>query len=64
MKRTTFFAYDRAGRRYQWAFWRDGAMWFLRDHEGYARALEQTWLQSVPRIRAILENYGFRAEVN
>lgn len=64
MNPTIFFAFDRAGRRFQWAFWRQDGMWFLRDHEGYRRTLEQTWYNSVPRIRAILENYGLKAEVS
>jgi hypothetical protein len=36
-----------------------GQRWFLRDPEGYVRTLEPTWPLSKPRVRTVLENYGY-----
>ena len=58
------FPIDADGKRYRWAFSKDGKYWMLRDHEGYVRTLEENWISSVPRIRAILENYGLTCEVS
>jgi hypothetical protein len=39
-------------------------LWFLEDYTGYVRTLERNWLDSVPRIRMILENHGMTAEIS
>ena len=59
-------ARDAEGVEYKWAFWRDAraGLWFLEDHEGCERVLEGTWAESLPRIKTILENYGFTAGVS
>lgn len=51
---------------FMWAFGRSAksAVWFLRDHDGYIRALASTWIDSVPMIHAVLDNYGMTAAVN
>lgn len=70
MKISTFQAKDASGAPFRWAFWRDdghgkyAGYWMLRDHEGYVRTLESSWLDSVPKIRLILSNYGFYAEIS
>ena len=70
MKISTFQAKDSSGTSFRWAFWRDGGhgknagYWMIRDHEGYVRTLERRWLDSVPRIRLILSNYGLHAEIS
>jgi hypothetical protein len=64
-KKKSFTAF-KAGHRYSWKFWRDAAsqLWFLEDYTGYVRTLERNWLDSVPRIRMILENHGMTAEIS
>jgi hypothetical protein len=57
-------AKDADGRVYGWKVFREDRGWFLVDHDGYRRTLEATWRESVPRIRAIAENYGFTVEVS
>ena len=49
-----------------WAFGRSrkSGVWFLRDHDGYIRTLESTWIDSAPMIRQVAENYGFTCAVN
>jgi hypothetical protein len=65
-KVTRFTAHDESGNKHLWAFWFDKGYrhWFLRDPEGYERCLESTWIDSVPRIKAILANYSMTAEIS
>lgn len=69
-KTTTFTATDAAGNKYKWSFWRDPradnkkGLWFLKDPDGYVRSLENTWIDSVPRIRTILENHDMKADIS
>lgn len=63
-RRTTFTAIDADGKRYQWSFWKHNGIWWLRTNDDCFRALESTWLASVPRIHAVLDNYGMTAEIS
>ena len=65
-KVTRFTARDAEGLEYNWAFWYDSGYraWFLRDCDRYERRLEHTWIDSVPRIHAILSNYGMTADIS
>jgi hypothetical protein len=49
-----------------WAFGRSAksGVWFLRDHDGYIRTLDRTWIDSAPMIQRTVENYGFTCTVN
>lgn len=62
-KKRTFTARDARGNAYTWAFYREGGYWFLEDYEGSLRALEANWIDSVPRVRMILDNYAQHTEV-
>jgi hypothetical protein len=66
VKVTRFTARDENGTEYRWAFWYDQGYraWFLRDCEGYERRVADTWIDSVPRIRTILHNYGMTATIS
>jgi hypothetical protein len=66
VKVTRFTATDATGTAFSWAFWYDKGYraWFLRDPEGYERRMESTWIDSVPRIRMVLENYGMAASIS
>jgi len=65
VKTRSFTAFYSDGSKYSLSFWRDGRNgWMLRDHQGYVRTLENTWHDSVPRIRAVLENYGLTADIS
>ena len=57
---TSFLSSDAAGKRYRWTFWRDpvAQYWVLRDPQGHTRTLERTWVDSVPRIRGIVDNFA------
>jgi len=63
-KATAFTAHDADGKAYRWTFWRDGDYWMLRDYTGYLRTLEHTWIDSVPRIKSILEGHGMTADIS
>lgn len=65
-KVTRFMARNEAGQEYRWAFWFDKGYraWFLRDCQGYERRLESNWIDSIPRIRLVLANYGMTAEIS
>ena len=60
VKKTCLIARDSKGNKYLWKFWRSLGLgyWMLQDHDGYVRTLEARWIDSVPRIRLILHNYG------
>lgn len=49
-----------------WKFWRDEnyKCWMLETHDGCLRALAANWIDSVPQIRIILENYGGKADIS
>jgi len=69
---------DTDGAVYWWTCWRERGctwiragrkpvkcdFWQLRDHDGYVRSLEHNWLNSVPMIRQLAENYGFQTTVS
>ena len=60
MKRTTF-SVEHPDGPLRFTFWRDSRpppAWLLQDHEGYIRTLAPTWIDSIPMIRRIVENYG------
>jgi hypothetical protein len=61
-KRTGFtVTHTATGRAYRWHFWRDHrapATWMLETHDGTQRTLESTWIDSVPVILRIADNYG------
>lgn len=63
---TRFTAKDADGASYSWFFRRDAKInsWVLGDYTGYVRVLERTWIDSIPRIHAILANHGMTAEVS
>lgn len=63
-KPRTFTARNIAGGAETWRFWKDGKYWRLQGPDAYTRALEETWLASVPRIHGILGNYGLKAEIS
>lgn len=65
-KVTRFTARDAEGTEYRWAFWYDKGYkaWFLRDSDDYERRLQATWIDSVPQIRMILDNYGMSAAIS
>lgn len=67
--RVTTFAVNHPDGEQRWAFWREpymtgvggatsGPCWMLRDLDGYVRCLERTWVDSLPVLRRIVENYG------
>jgi len=75
--KTTFTAYDdvkwtrfkarhATGRPAVWSFGRSAKsrMWFLREPDGYVRALEETWTDSAPQIHRILRNYDLKADIS
>lgn len=56
------------GERFVWRCWRDGrypAGWVLRTHDdAHDRELAGNWIDSVPAIRLIADNYGCACEVS
>jgi len=60
-KRTSFLVTHKDGKQYRWYFWRDGrnpASWMLETHDGCVRTLEKVWIDTIPKIQLIAENYG------
>ena len=51
---------DYCGAMVNWYIWRDAALnhWLLLTDDGCERVLESRWVDSVPRVRTIAENYG------
>lgn len=68
MKRTTFQArYLGDGTFYRWTFWRDArppAGWMLQTHDGVERCIGVNWVDAVPRIKAVADNYGMVVEIS
>lgn len=64
MRKTTFTATYKDGSKYKWAFEKDNYGWWLIDYEGVKRYLEKTWIDSVPIIHLILDNYGMTANIS
>ena len=65
--KTVFTAvHSEDGTRHKFAFWRDPDQnhWMLLDDQDYVRVLEPTWRESVPRIKAILANFGMTADIS
>ena len=56
--------YTETNEKLKWAFKREGNYWLLRDHENYIRVLENTWIDSVPRIQTIANNYGVTCQIS
>ncbi len=38
--------------------------WRLKDHDGYVRNLDHNWINSVPMIQQLADNYGFKTTVS
>ena len=71
MKNTNFTAIytgtgEDNGKKFVWSFGRDPFQkaWILTDYEGYKRILESTWIDSLPRIKQVLANYGMEANIS
>jgi hypothetical protein len=56
--------YKETQEKFKWAFRREGNYWILKDHDQYERVLEKTWIDSVPRIQAIADNYGMTCNIS
>jgi hypothetical protein len=53
------------GKSFKWAFYRDTTgYWMLRDHTGYERTMEKTWIDTVPKIKMILGNHDMTADIS
>lgn len=54
------------GTKQTWHFYasRLHGAWVLEEPDGYCRILEQSWRESVPRIREIAANYGAKVDVS
>lgn len=47
------------GQMLAWTLYRDAAgWWFVEDHNCYARTLERTLANSMPRLMVLIENHG------
>jgi hypothetical protein len=60
------FKHKQDGTRTLWKFHKDTGYnrWALVAPDGYTRFLEDTWVGSVPRIKAIADNHGCTVEVS
>jgi len=70
-KTTRFTCKDAEGNAYIWSFWKESQAhraqdrrWMMKDHEGYVRVLELTWIDSLPRMLLTIENYGFTSSLS
>jgi hypothetical protein len=42
-----------------WTLYRDAASWWIvEDHNGYARVLERTLANSIPKLMTLIDNHG------
>ena len=66
MKKKTFTATYKDGTKYKWSFYRcdQARHWFLVDYNGYERALEENWADSVPVIHRIIRNHGMTCNIS
>jgi hypothetical protein len=66
MKKKTFTATYKDGTAYKWSFYRcpQAGLWFLVDYNGYERALEKNWTDSVAVIHRIVSNHGMTCHIS
>jgi hypothetical protein len=47
------------GQVMHWMLYRDAASWWIvEDHNGYARTLERTLANSIPKLMTLIDNHG------